>query len=309
MSIVEEIVKLKRELNAIILAHNYQPPEVQEIADFVGDSLELSLKALKTDAKIIVFAGVDFMAEQAAILNEKAIVLHPDPEARCPMAQMITPQDVGRARERYPGAPVVIYVNSPAAVKAEADYIVTSSNALRVVESLDADTVIFGPDRHLAEYLAERTGKRVVAVPPQGHCPVHVKFDPQAVRELTRIYGRAEFIAHPECPREVRQLADFIGSTSQMLRYVGISNSRVILVGTEIGIIYRMMKEYPGKTIIPASTSAICGDMKKISLQKILESLREKKYVVSVEKSLAQRVKKALANTFMLLGEEAPWKS
>ncbi|MEM1645613.1 MAG: quinolinate synthase NadA [Ignisphaera sp.] len=308
VDLVEEVIKLKKKTNATILAHNYQPPEVQDVADFVGDSLELSLKALESKAKLIVFAGVDFMAEQAAILNENAVVLHPDPDARCPMAQMITPDDIDKARKMYPGAPVVVYVNSPALVKAKADYIVTSANALKLVEALDADTVIFGPDKHLAEYISSRTSKRVIAIPPNGHCPVHVNFDPVAVQELLKIYRGAEFIAHPECPYEVRKLANFVGSTSQMVKYTVSSSCRVFLVGTEVGIIYRMVKENRDKVFVPASTNAICSDMKKITLEKILKSLKDRVYVVSVDKEVALKVRKAIENTFSLLGVETPWR-
>lgn len=308
MDIVEEIAKLKKELKAAILAHNYQPPEVQDIADFVGDSLELSLKALESNVKVIVFAGVDFMAEQAAILNERAVVLHPDPEAGCPMARMITIDDIMKARKLHPKAPVVMYVNSPAIVKARADYIVTSANALKLIKALEADTIIFGPDKHLAEYVAEKTDKRIINIPSDGHCPVHVKFNPTEIRELLRIYGEAEFIAHPECPREVRMLAGFIGSTSQMIKHVASSSNKIFLIGTEVGIMYRMMKENSGKTFIPASTNAICSDMKKITLEKIVRSMREKMHVVSVDREIALKVREAIENTFLLLGVEIPWR-
>jgi quinolinate synthase len=188
MSLVDEILRLKRERGAVILAHNYQLPEVQDIADFVGDSLELSIKAAEVGAKLIVFCGVDFMAEQAAMINDSAAILHPDPDARCPMAAMISVDDVRKARELFPRAPVVIYVNSPAVVKAEADYVVTSANAVDIVKALESNVVIFGPDRHLAEYIAEKTGKIVIPVPPYGHCPVHIRFRADEVRMLRSIY-------------------------------------------------------------------------------------------------------------------------
>lgn len=306
--IINEVMRLKKELNAIILAHNYQPPEVQDVADFVGDSLELSLKALEVNVKIIIFAGVDFMAEQAAILNDEAVVLHPEPEAGCPMARMITVEDVEKAKKLYPEAPVIMYVNSPAIVKAKADYIVTSANALKLIEKLQADTVIFGPDKHLAEYAAEKTGKRVIAIPQDGHCPVHVKFSAVEARELLRIYQGAEFIAHPECPREVRMLANFVGSTSQMIKHVASSSNRTFIVGTEIGMIYRMMKCNSDKVFIPASTNAICGDMKKITLERILRCMMERSHVVSVDRSVALRVRRAIENTFISIGVEVPWR-
>jgi len=305
--IVQKIVKLKKELNAIILAHNYQPPEVQDVADFIGDSLELSIKASEFNAKFIVFCGVDFMAEQVAVINEEAIVLHPDPEAKCPMAKMISVEDVRKARKQYPKVPVVIYVNSPASIKAEADYVVTSANVINVVEAIEADTVIFGPDRYLAEYVAEKTGKRVIPIPENGHCPIHIKFDLNTIQVLKSIYRNYLFIAHPECPGDIRALADFIGSTSQMIRFVKSSQSTCFLVGTEIGIIYRMAKESEGKSFVPASTSAICEDMKKITLEKVYRSLRDGIYRVEIDREIAAKMRKALENTFMVLGVELPW--
>jgi quinolinate synthase len=304
---VKEVTKLKRELRAIVLAHNYQPPEVQEVADFIGDSLELSIKASQVDANFIVFCGVDFMAEQAAIINEEVVVLHPDPEAKCPMAAMISVEEIHRAREQHPKVPLVIYVNSPALVKAEADYVVTSANAVEVVKAIDSDVVLFGPDRHLAEYVSEKTGKKVIPVPEGGYCPVHVKFNANEVRLLKSIYNDLLFIAHPECPASIRALADFIGSTSQMISFVRKSSRRGFLVGTEMGIIYRMIKENKDKLFIPASTSAICEDMKKITLDKVWKSLKDKAYRVEVDKKVAKKVKKALENTFNVLGVEPPW--
>lgn len=308
MDLLGEIQGLKRDLSAVVLAHNYQPPEIQEIADFVGDSLELSVKALEVKAKFILFAGVDFMAEQAAILNENSIVLHPDPGAVCPMAQMISLNDVKKAKRAYPGAPLVIYVNSPAVVKAEADYIVTSSNALKLIESLPHDTVIFGPDKHLANYVEEKTGKEIIKVPECGYCPVHVKFNASSIEELKRVYRDAVFMAHPECVREVRGLADFIGSTSQMIKYVRDSNKKLFIVGTEIGIIHRMLKENPDKMFIPACTEAVCENMKKITLSKVYASLKNRVYRVFVERDVAARARRALENTFNVIGVEVPWR-
>lgn len=304
---VQKIVKLKKELNAIILAHNYQPPKVQDVADFIGDSLELSIKASEVNAKLIVFCGVDFMAEQAAAINEEAIVLHPDPEASCPMATMISVEDVRKARKQYPKVPIVIYVNSPASVKAEADYVVTSANAVDVVKVIEADTVIFGPDRYLAEYVAEKTGKRVIPIPENGHCPIHIKFDLNTIQMLKSIYRNCLFIAHPECPGGVRALADFVGSTGQMIRFVKSSQSTCFLVGTEIGIIYRMARETKGKSFVPASTSAICEDMKKITLEKVYRSLRDGIHRVEIDRETAAKMRRALENTLMALGVELPW--
>jgi quinolinate synthase len=305
--VAQKIIKLKKELNAIILAHNYQPPEVQDVADFIGDSLELSIKASEVNARLIVFCGVDFMAEQAAVINEGAVVLHPDSKASCPMAAMISVEVVRKARKQHPKVPVVIYVNSPASVKAEADYVVTSANAVDVVKAIEADTVIFGPDRYLAEYVAEKTGKSVIPIPENGHCPVHIKFDSNTIQVLKSIYRNCLFIAHPECPSDVRALADFVGSTSQMIRFVKNSQSKCFLVGTEIGMIYRMFKESGSKSFIPASTSAICEDIKKITLEKVYRSLRDGIYRVEIDREVTTKMRRALENTFMVLGVELPW--
>jgi len=308
LGLVDEVIRLKREREAVILTHNYQLSEVQDVADFVGDSLELSIKAAEVGAKLIVFCGVDFMAEQAAVINGSAIVLHPDPDARCPMVAMISVKDVRRARKLFPKAPVVIYVNSPAVVKAEADYIVTSANAADVVRAIESDIVIFGPDRHLAEYVAEKTGKIVIPIPPDGHCPVHVRFRADEIRILKSLYKDAAFIAHPECPAEVRSLASFVGSTSQMIRYVRSCDScRKMIIGTEVGIIHRLAKENPDKVFIPASTSAICTDMKRITLDKVYRSLKDGVYRVEVPREIAEKVKRAIENTFKVLGREPPW--
>lgn len=306
--LISKTSALKKDLGAVILAHNYQSPEVQDIADFVGDSLELSIKAMQSGSRVIVFAGVDFMAEQAAVLNENSVVLHPEPNARCPMASMVSVDDVERARRRYPRAPVVMYVNSPATVKAKADYIVTSANAVEVAKAIEAEQIIFGPDRHLADYIAEKTGKHVIPIPENGHCPVHTRFEFNTIKTLKSIYRDCVFIAHPECPRGIRSIADFVGSTSQMVKYVKSCKARCFLIGTEIGIIHRLMRERGDAVYIPASTSAICEDMKKITLEKIYYSLKHGVYRVSVDSSIAYRVRKAIENTFNVLGVEVPWK-
>ncbi len=307
-NLIQEIKKLKKELDAVILVHNYQLPSIQDVADYIGDSLELSIKvAVEVNAKYIVFCGVDFMAEQVAVINRNAIVLHPDPSAQCPMANMITLEDVRRARKQYPNTPIVMYVNSPAIVKAESDYIVTSANAVNVVKAIDSDVIIFGPDRHLAEYVAEVTGKTVIPIPPNGHCPVHVKFNPFEITNLKTLYRDSIFIAHPECTADVKKQADFIGSTSQMIKFVRNCQCKHVLVGTEIGLIYRLARENPDKVFIPASTSAICLDMKKITIEKVYRSLKDKVYRVEVPEEIARRVVKAIENTYRVLGVEPPW--
>lgn len=308
MNIVEEIIKLKEGKRAIILAHNYQPPEVQDIADYVGDSLELSIKAMLSDAETIVFAGVDFMVEQAYVLAPNKKVLHPEPDSKCPMAAMITVEDIRRARAKYPKSPVVVYVNSPALIKAEADYIVTSSSALKLVSNLEEDTVLFGPDRNLADYLALATGKRIIPIPPDSHCPVHEKIKVEHVIEAKRKFPEAKVVVHPECTRDVRSMADYIGSTSQMVRFVKESGSKSFIIGTEVGIIHRMLKENPGKSVVPAFDKAVCDDMKKINLEKILLSLRSETHRVKVDEKISVRVREVLERSFELIGVEAPWR-
>ena len=301
-NLVDEIKKLKEERGALILAHNYQRPEVQDIADFVGDSLELSMKAVKAEADVIVFCGVDFMAEQAAVMNPDKLILHPEPSSICPMAQMLTPEVVREYRERYPDAPLVLYVNSTADVKAMADYIVTSANAARLISRLDAKLVLFGPDRNLAEYVSEVCGKKVLPVPEHGHCPVHVVFTEEHIREAREEHPGAKIIAHPECVGVVRRRADFVGSTSQMVRAVSSLGSKEVVVGTEVGIIHRLRKEYPDRVFYPLSEDAVCVNMKKITLESILRSLRDGVHEVKVPEEIAAKVREAVERTFKVLG-------
>jgi quinolinate synthase len=304
----KEIIELKKKVNAIILAHNYQLPEIQDIADYVGDSLGLSIKAMNVSSKYIVFAGVDFMAEQAAILAKNKIVLHPEPDSRCPMAAMINAEIIKEARRKYGNIPVVMYVNSPAEVKALSDYVVTSSSAVKLISQLESHKVIFGPDRNLAEYVAKITGKEIIPVPPNGHCPIHVMIKAEHIRGLLRKIPHAKVTVHPECVRDVRDLADHIGSTSQMVKYVSNSNEKIFIIGTEIGLLHRIRKENPDKISYPAFEGAICINMKKITLEKIYNSLINKEYVVKVPDDIANKVLTVLERSFEILGVEIPWK-
>ena len=294
-----------RERGAVLLAHNYQRPEVQDAADFVGDSLELSLKAAEVDARVIVFAGVDFMAEQAALLNPGRVVLHPEPSARCPMASMLTPDVVRWYRGRYPKAPFVVYVNSLAEVKALADYVVTSANAAKLVAQLDSDVVLFGPDRHLAEYVAEVTGKEVIPVPESGHCPVHVVITREELEAARREHPRARVLAHPECVREVRRAADFVGSTRQMVRSAIELGGGEFIVATEVGLIHRLRRV--GVEAYPASGYAVCVEMKKVTLRSIAESLASGRGVVRVDERVAARAREAISRSLEALGVVPPW--
>jgi quinolinate synthase len=268
----ERIEELKQTRRAIILAHNYQPPEIQDIADLTGDSLELSREAATTNAEVIVFCGVHFMAETAAILNPDKTVLLPKVDAGCPMADMITAQDVIQAKSQYPGVPVVTYVNSTAAVKAESTVCCTSANSIRVVESFaDARSVYMAPDQNLAKYTGRHTTKQVYYW--HGYCPIHHHLGPDQVRSARSQHPQAVFLAHPECRPEVLDLADVVCSTSGMLRHVTTSSEQEFIIGTESGILYPMAKQNPAKRFYPASDKLICPNMKKISLDDVRQSL------------------------------------
>jgi quinolinate synthase len=303
MELVEKILKLKREKRAIILAHNYQRPEVQDIADYVGDSIELSRKAMdERDAEIIVFAAVDFMAESAAILNPDKRVLLPSRGARCPMAQMLTVDEIKRWKVLYPLVPVVLYVNTLASAKAYCDVCCTSANAVEVIEALNAETVLFGPDRNLAEYVQEKTGKTIIPIPEHGFCPTHLLFHPEEVQVLKAQHQDAVVMVHPECSAEMRRIADFIGSTSQMCRYARESQAKTFIVATEEGLLHRLRKENPDKSFILAYEGAVCPNMKLNTLERIYMALKEEKHVVTVPESVASKARKALEKMFELTG-------
>ena len=301
MKLIEKIDKLRKEKNAIILAHNYQRPEIQDIADYIGDSIELSRKAMEEkEAEIIVFAAVDFMAESAAILNPKKKVLLPSLGARCPMAQMITTTEIKRYKKKYPNAPVVLYVNTLASSKAECDICCTSANAVDVVNSFKSNTILFGPDRNLADYVSEITGKKLITIPEWGFCPTHVLFQPEDALILKMKYPKAEIIVHPECSSKMRKVADFIGSTSKMCKYVKQTKAKTIIVGTEKGLLHRLKKENPKKEFIMIYDDAVCPNMKLLTLEKIYYSLKEEKHVVNIHKSIVKKARKPLERMFNL---------
>lgn len=290
--LVEKILDLKKRRNAILLAHNYQLGEVQDIADFVGDSLELSQNAARTDADVIVFCGVHFMAETASILCPDKTVLLPDMYAGCPMADMITAEQLRKKKREHPRATVVCYINSSAEVKAESDICCTSANAVKIVESLDADEILFVPDQYLGHYVATKTGKNMILW--RGFCPTHVRILPEYIIRLRQEYPEAKVIVHPECMPEVIALADEVLSTGGMIRYARREDVKEMVVGTEIGIIHRLRKENPGKRFIPVSEQAVCPNMKLISLEKVLRSLEEMKPEVKVPKGVRLRAKRAV---------------
>jgi quinolinate synthase len=299
MDLTQKIQKLKKEKKAIILAHNYQRPEIQDIADYVGDSIELSRKAVEEkDAEIIVFSAVDFMAESAAILNPNKKVLLPCLGARCPMAQMLTVDEIKRAKKQHPNAPVVLYVNTLALCKAESDVCCTSANAVEVIKSLEADTILFGPDKNLAEYVAEKTGKTLIPIPENGFCPTHLLFQPEDVKVLKMQHPQAIAMAHPECSSEMRKVADFIGSTSKMCRFAKESYATDFIVGTEEGILNRLRKENPQKNFFLAYEGAICPNMKLTTLDRLYAALKEEKNMVKVPDAVAKRARASLGRMF-----------
>jgi quinolinate synthase len=286
--ILEKITLLKQQRNAVILAHNYQPPEVQDCADFLGDSLELSQKAARTDAEVIVFCGVHFMAETASIICPDKTVLLPEAEAGCPMANMINAEQLREVKKCHPNALVVTYVNSTAEVKAESDYCCTSGNALKVINRLkDTGDIIFVPDKYLGSFASAKTGKHLILWP--GYCPTHIKILPDDMLREKNAHPAAKVMVHPECHTSVVQLADEVLSTGGMLKYPGQSDAEEFIVGTEIGLVYRLQKLYPDKIFYPASEKALCPNMKMISLEKILRSLQEMSPVITVPEPIREK--------------------
>jgi len=292
--LVERIDALRRERRAVILAHNYQRPEVQDVADIVGDSLAMAREAARTDAETIVLCGVRFMAETAKLLNPDRPVLMPDPNAGCPMADMAVPREVADARRRHPDAAVVTYVNSSAAVKALSDICCTSANAVRVVESIPRERpILFVPDASLGEYVADVTGRDNILLWP-GFCPTHHRILAEHVEARRAEYPDAEVLVHPECTRDVRQMADFIGSTSQIIRHVGESPKRTFVIATEFGVCHTIRRANPDKQIIQISGVADCPNMKLNSLEKIAWSLEDMAHEVGVPDDVAEAARRAI---------------
>ena len=280
----EQIKALLKERGAILLAHNYQPAEIQDLADLCGDSLELSRKAARTDARVIVFCGVHFMAETASMLSPEKTVLLPRKDAGCAMADMITADGLRAEKNRLPAVPVVTYINSTADVKAISTICCTSANVIDVVNSLDEEEILMAPDRNLAMYAASRSGKKIHYW--NGYCPIHEQLSLDDVEKTRLSHPEAVFMAHPECRPEILEAADVIASTSGMLRHAGRSDSRSFIVGTEIGLIHSLEKLHPHKQFYPASRRMICTDMKKISLNDILRCLETMEGEVKVPEEI-----------------------
>ena len=288
-----EIRDLLREKDAILLAHYYQRGEIQDIADILGDSLALSMEAARTEARVLVFAGVHFMAESASILSPDKTVLLPKPDAGCPLADTIAPEALLAAKQDHPRTAVVTYINSSAAIKALSDVCCTSANAVKIVNSLkDAEEILMIPDGNLARYVSGKTDRKII--PWGGSCPIHDRLTAAEVLAMKAKHPRAVFAAHPECRPEVLALADYVGSTTGIIRYAGQDSVTEMLVGTEQGVLHQLRKQNPGKTFIPASEQMLCEDMKRITLMDIRDSLREMKHVVKVPDEVRIPAKRAL---------------
>ena len=294
MELIDKIKKLQKERKAVILAHNYQIPEVQDIADFVGDSLELSIKASKTDAEVIVFCGVHFMAETAKILSPAKTVLLPAKDAGCPMANMITAGDLRGLKAKHPEAKVLCYVNTSADVKAECDLCCTSANAVRMVQEVlkDAKEIIFVPDRYLAAFVAGKTGREFITWP--GFCPTHAKILPEHIEAARALHPGAVVMVHPECRPEVAAIADIVVSTGGMSRFAKETPAKEIIVGTEPGIIHRLKKEAPDKIFHPISDMVVCPNMKKTTVEKILWALEDMTPQIEVPEEIAARARRCI---------------
>lgn len=289
----QKIDKLKNAKNAVILAHNYQIEEVQLIADYLGDSLELSKIASETDNKMIVFAGVKFMAETAKILSPQKIVLLPRLDAGCPMADMITVDELKELKQEHKDAKVVTYVNSSVDIKAESDVCCTSANAVSVVKNIDADEVIFIPDRNLGTYVGKMVPEKKIIL-FEGYCYVHDKIKKEEIEEMRSFYPEAEFLVHPEARMEVINLADKVFSTSGMLKYAKKSDKKQFVIITEQGLIERLKRENPEKEFYPAVKPKICSNMKRTALIDIFNSLEKNQYEINIEESILQRANNAL---------------
>jgi quinolinate synthase len=291
--LARRIERLKKERGAAILAHNYQPPEIQDIADHLGDSLDLSRLTQRIDQEVVIFCGVHFMAETAAILSPDKKIILPDPTAGCPMAEMLSENDLLSLKEAHPDAEVVMYVNSTAEVKAQTDICCTSANAVKVVEGIpDEREIIFGPDRYLGRWVQRQTERKMIIW--NGFCPSHQKIIPANIEELRERYPDAVVMAHPEVHPEISRMADAVLGTGGMIRFVGESRAGTFIVGTEVGMVYRLSSLYPEKRFIAASNLAICPNMKKITLEKVVSSLENQEPVVTVPAEIADRARRSI---------------
>lgn len=296
--LIKRILELKKERDAVILAHNYQLPEVQDIADYLGDSLDLSNKAKELKNRTIVFCGVHFMAEVANILSPEKIVLLPDITSRCPLADTITKKDIKKLKKKYPSVPIIGYINTSAEVKSEIDYCCTSMTAVEVVNNINSDKIIFVPDKYLGSYVEKITKKKLILW--TGYCPPHLKILRSDILKLKKKFPEAKVIVHPECSLEVQEIADKITGTNGMIKYVQNTDCEVFIVGTEVDMCYRLKKLFPEKKFIPATPLAVCEDMKKNNLEKILFCLEEMQPQIVVKKNIREKAYETIKKMFFI---------
>ncbi|QTA38239.1 quinolinate synthase NadA [Thermosipho ferrireducens] len=300
--LIEEILTLKNDKNYMILAHNYIIPELQDISDFTGDSLQIAKWATKINNDNILFLGVDFMAETLKILNPEKNIIVPTKNSTCPMANSLTPEIIKEYKDKYPDAPVVLYVNSTAECKALADYTCTSSNAVEIVNKIDSDTILFGPDKNLGRFVAEKTGKKVVVIPGEtGYCYVHNRFSVEDVKKAREKYPDAKIMIHPEAPEEIRSLCDYTGSTGQMMKFPEFEEADEYVVGTEIGMIHKLSKTFKDKKFYPLKEDAICNNMKKNYLKNVYFSLLNEEHKITLPDWLIEKAKIPILNMFKLM--------
>ena len=293
MDLLKAIKTLKQQKNAVILAHYYVPENVQKVADYIGDSFYLSKIAKNTNADIIVFAGVLFMGESAKILNPDKKVLLPDMSADCPMAHMCNANTIEAMRNKYEDLSVVCYINSTADLKAISDVCVTSSNAVRIVKNISSKNIFFVPDKNLGSYVAKQVPEKNI-ICNDGYCPIHKQIEAESVQQAKQNHAKALFLAHPECTEEVLSLADFVGSTSEIINFATENPAQEFIIGTEMGVLYELMKNNPQKIFYPVSSTQYCADMKKITLDKIFDTLMNEKHEVHIDEKLALLAKKSL---------------
>lgn len=293
-AVLKEVQKLKKD--CIVLSHNYQIPEIQDAADFTGDSLGLCIEAQKVNKPYIMFAGVDFMAESAVMLNPEKTVIVPDLETHCPMAAMLPAKTLETAKEEHPDAAVVLYINTRIEARALADVMCTSANAVKIVKALPEKKILFGPDRNLVWHVQRHVReKEIIAVPDTGHCITHDRiFSEKDVEKTRKEHPEAELLIHPECPPAVQMMADYICSTEQMVKRARDSSADEFIIGTEVGMLYRLEREFPDKKFYPLNEKAVCRTMKMNTWEKFITQLREKKNVVRIDERIAEKARKSL---------------
>lgn len=298
---IEKILELKKQKNAAILAHNYQIPEIQDLADYVADSLGLTKKAQEMNSEIIVLCGADFMAETAKALNPKKKILIPSLEANCPMARMLSVSEIEKAKQKNPDAKVVLYVNSSIEARSHADVCCTSANAIEIVNAVDGDEILFGPDKNLGMYVQKHTDKKIIYLPEDGYCYAHKQFTKEGISEVKEEHPNALILVHPECDIEVQEMSDYIGSTSQMLKYEKESDANEFIIGTEVGLLHQLEKQNPEKKFYAGCDDAVCIQQKKITLDNLLEALEKEQYEVKIDSEVAEKAGSAIRKMFELV--------